>query len=258
MTADWYVRLVGFELRDLPWRTKRDLLAEIREHLAELPERTDLVERLGPPEQYAAELRSAAGLERRRGPIALLRARRPLSVTLTVAALVLIGLAIGAVEWVDGYQPIATGNTGYGPLGGHDSPAGDGQYVVFRQGKRFRFGMTIWNSGRYTVRVLGVGGVGIPVSYRLLISRPTEWKYGGMPGPFTPFRPFDLRPGEQRGLMFTGVYHEPCPARGGVIGWSGVPVRFRFLWRTTTVAVALPESLAFDFPKSSACPKPTR
>jgi hypothetical protein len=260
VSRDEYLSRVGYRLRDLPWGTRRDLLAEIRSHLDELPADTDLEARLGTPEDYAADLRSAAGLERRRGPIAFLRARRPRNLILLVLTLTAIGLAIGAVAWIDSYQPIATGNTSYGPLGSHRSPAGDGEYVVFHEGKRFRYGMTIWNTGRHTVRVVGVPELfGLPISYRLLMSAPTTFDRGGIPTPFTRFRPFDLKPGEQRGLIFAGVYHQPCRTRaaGLSIGWESVPVRFKFLWRTATVPVQLPENLAFVFRKSSLCPSAT-
>ena len=67
MTADDYLRSVSFQLNDLPWGQRQKLLAEIRAHLDELPPDTDLRVRLGTPEEYAADLRMAAGLERRRG-----------------------------------------------------------------------------------------------------------------------------------------------------------------------------------------------
>ena len=263
MTAGDYVRRVSFELSDLPWRMRQELLSELRGHLGELPDGTDLVERLGAPEEYAADLRSAAGLERRRGPIAFLRARRPRNLILIVLALTVIGLAIGAVAWIDSYQPLATGNTSYGPLHSVDSPAGDGVYVVFHQGKPFRYGMTIWNRGRFTVRVLGVADFfeghlgGLPASVRLLMSAPTTFDQGGIPAPYRRFHPFDLRPGEQRGLIFSGVYDLPCRDRGPGGGSDyllSLPVRFRFLWRTETVQVPLPERLAVSFPKEAACP----
>jgi hypothetical protein len=263
MTADDYLRRVELALRDLPWRMRRDLISELRSHLDELPSGASLGEQLGPPEDYAADLRSAAGLGRRRGVIAFLRARRPRNVILTVVLLTLIGLAIGAVAWVDSYQPLATGNTTYGPLRSHDSPSGDGVYVVFRQGEPFRYGMTIWNRGRFTVRVLGVPSFyrrhlgGLPAAVRLLMSAPTTFEYGGIPGPYKPFHPFDLRPGEQRGLIFSGVLHEPCRARGpggGSDFLEAIPVRYNFLWHTATVYVGLPERLAVYFPKQAACP----
>jgi hypothetical protein len=262
VTRDTYLDAVGFELRDLPWGMRRRLLAELGDHLAELPDGTDLVERLGLPQRYASELRTAAGLERRRGPVAFLRARRLRNLLLVAVALTVLGLGIGAVAWIDNYQPLATGNSGYVP-GAKSSPAGDGIYYVFRQGKRLRYGMTIWNRGRFTVRVLGVPDfykghvIGVPVSGRLLMSAPTNWAYGGIPTPYTPFRPFDLKPGEQRGLIFSGVYDQPCPNRpnpGGSVQWWGLPVRFSFLWRTTTVEIAFPQTVAFAYPKRSECP----
>ena len=255
MTRDEYVRNVGWSLGDLPWSTRRDLLRELRGHLEELPADSDLGAQLGSPEAYAEDLRTAAGLERRRGVLAFLRARRPRNLILLVLALTVIGLAVGAVVWIDSYQPIATGNSAYGPLGSHASPAGDGSYVVFRQGRRFRYGMTIWNTGRYTVRVLGVPRTfGLPISYRLLMSAPTTFDRAGIPEPYTRFRPFDLKPGEQRGLIFAGAYGEPCRNREtGSIDWVSIPVRFSFLWRTATVQVPLPERLAFVFRKTPAC-----
>jgi hypothetical protein len=262
VTRNAYLRSVGYWLRDLPWSTRRDLLAELGAHLDELPADTDFGAELGSPEAYAADMRAAAGLERRRGVIAFLRARRPRNLILFAVALAVIGLAIGVAVWVDSYQPIATGNTAYDPLGSRPSPAGDGIYVVFHQGKRFRYGMTIWNRGRYTVRVLGVPDFfrrhlsGLPASVRLLLSAPTTFERGGMPGPFTRFRPFDLKPGEQRGLVFTGVFDLPCRDRGPGGGSDfelSIPVRYRFLWHTATADIALPERLAVLFLKSSAC-----
>jgi uncharacterized membrane protein len=76
MIAEDYLRMVAFELRDLPWKMRRDIVSELRGHLDELPPGTDLGAQLGRPHEYAAELRSAAGLERRRGVIAFLRAPR--------------------------------------------------------------------------------------------------------------------------------------------------------------------------------------
>ncbi len=64
MTADDYVRMVSFELRDLPWRMRHDLVAELREHLAELPQGTNLSAQLGAPEStqpsYARRQASSA------------------------------------------------------------------------------------------------------------------------------------------------------------------------------------------------------
>jgi hypothetical protein len=55
VTADDYLRSVSFELGDLPWGQRQDLLTEIRAHLDELPAGTDLRARLGTPKEYAAD-----------------------------------------------------------------------------------------------------------------------------------------------------------------------------------------------------------
>jgi hypothetical protein len=52
-----YVTAVDNLLLDVPWRRRRELTADLQEHLREHPERIS-VER---PEDYAAELRAAAG-----------------------------------------------------------------------------------------------------------------------------------------------------------------------------------------------------
>ena len=156
MTRDEYVRHVDWWLRDLPWSTRQDLLAELRGHLDELPADTDFRAQLGTPETYAGDLRAAAGLERRRGLIAFLRARRPRNLILFVLALTVAGLAIGAVAWIDRYQPIVYGNATQFPPDSKPSPGQPGVTVVFRRGRPFLYGVTIRNSGRFPVRVLGV------------------------------------------------------------------------------------------------------
>jgi hypothetical protein len=251
VTRDEYLRRVGFSLSDLPWGMRRDLLAELRGHLDELPPGTDLRTQLGPPEEYAADLRSAAGLERRRGPIAFLRARRLRYVILTVIGLMLIGLAIGAVVWIDSYQPLAFGDGYQYPAGARGVPGVSGSSVVFRKGRPFTFGIQITNNGRYTVRILGVPYEPIhPWTAHLLMTRPN---YSGSVTPYERFRPFDLKPRQIVFLIYKGVYacHTGMGA-GGILTYSDFPVRYKFLWRTATTAIPLPENLAFVFRKS--CP----
>lgn len=231
---------------------RRDLVADLREHLAEVPS----LDELGTPQQYAAELRAAAGLGQRRGPVAFVRARRPRNLILTVLALTLAGLVVGAIVWVDGYQPLAA-DMGYGyPVGAVEDPSGLGQSVVFRQGHPFRLALDIENAGRFAVRVLGVSyGPGLmPFTARLVMSKPMKANTAGFPPPWTRFRPFDLRPGEARALMLKGVWAN-CK------GWNGggsrllldFPLRYSFLWRTGTADIRLPEPLAIVYPKGFRC-----
>jgi hypothetical protein len=263
VTANEYTREVERALRDLPWSQRRDLVADLRNHLTDLPPDTNLVERLGTPERYAADMRAAAGLERRRGPIAWLRARRPRSLVLVVLSLVVLALAIGGLVWIQDYQPLTTGNTWSSP-GAIDSPTGDGVYYVFHQGRRFRYGMTIANSGRFTVRVLDIPLVRVawPVRFRLLVSQPMTPDGGSPPGPWVPFHPFDLHPGEQRGIELSGRFNLPCSRRSDTAGlsegWDWIPVHYSFLWHMGTAEVPFPEPLSFVYRKNAAagCPGP--
>jgi HAAS domain-containing protein len=250
VTRDEYLRRVDYWLRDLPWGTRRDLLAEIRGHLDELPPNTDLRARLGTAEDYAAELRSAAGLERGRGVIAFLRARRPRTLILVVVALTVIGLAIGAVAWIDSYQPLAFAGGSYQPLGEKEVRGVSGAAVVFHNGRSFRYGFTVVNNGRFTVRLLGVPYPPyLPFTARLLTNGPSNPR-DFMSGPYRRFVPFDLRPGEMTLLLLRGVYACHSGTRPGpAISIDELPVRFSFLWRTTTIQIPLDGSLTFVFRK---------
>ena len=253
MTAEEYLRRVDFELRDLPWSMRRELLSELRAHLAELPAGTDLGT-LGTPEEYAADLRSAAGLERRHGLIAFLRARRPRNLALTFIALTIIGLAIGAIVWIDSYQPIGFAGSTQLPLHAKGVAGLEGEAVVVHPGRPFEFGITVQNTGPFTVRVLGVpySRLVLPFSGRLLMSGPQ--KEPGIEEPWKPFHPFDMKPGEIRWLVFKGAYDCRTMSPGGELTLVDFPVRFKFLWRTTTASIPLDEQLAFKMRQGAPCP----
>ncbi|HZT85322.1 MAG TPA: hypothetical protein VE984_07885 [Gaiellaceae bacterium] len=252
MTRDEYLSRVGFWLRDLPWSTRRDLMAGLRSHLAELPADTDLTG-LGTPEQYATELRSAAGLERRRGLIAFLRARRPRNLILAAIAFTVVGLAIGAVAWIDSYQPLVMGNAAQDPLDSKPSPGAAGVTVVFRKGRPFLYGVTIRNNGPFPVRILGIPRDNTDFfKARLFTNKPNP---GENERPLERFRPFDLHPGETRWLVLKGVYActTGMSAGGGAVGSDAIPVRFSFLWETKTAFVPVLNPLRIVFAKQG-CP----
>jgi hypothetical protein len=253
VTPDEYIREVGYWLNDLPWSMRRDLLAELRTHLDELPPGTDLRTELGPPQKYAGDLRSAAGLERRRGPIAFLRARRPRNLILIVLVLAVIELGIGAIVWIDRYQPLAFGDTYQFPAGAKSAPGLEGESVVFRKGRPFRLGVNVFNNGRFPVRVLGVPYWSwLPFSGRVMMSKPAKYT-GGVYKPFTRFHPFDLKPGKAVFLYLQGVYAcRSGTASGSSTGLNSFPVRYSFLWRTRTTYIPFGEDLAFVFKKG--CP----
>ncbi|MFI5914673.1 HAAS signaling domain-containing protein [Dactylosporangium sp. NPDC051541] len=65
LEIDYYLERVAAALADLPLDVREDLMEDLPAHFAEVLEEQggSLVERLGPPDAYAAELRAAAGIE---------------------------------------------------------------------------------------------------------------------------------------------------------------------------------------------------
>lgn len=254
MTADDYLRRVEHELRDLPWGTRRELVSELRAHLSEFPPDADLEARLGSPREYAADLCATAGLERREGAVAWVRARRPRNVTLALVALTVLVLAVAAGAWVQTYQPLAFRET---------ASAGGRVLAPSGRGRPFRLGVDVENNGRFTVRVLGVPDssgplAGLPLSARVMMSRNTGGPEECPPlpglthghcvlfrqpgGGYEPFQPFDLKPGQVRSVMLAGSYGN---CGGGTSQLTGIdlrnfPVRYSFLWKTATAQIPLP------------------
>jgi hypothetical protein len=252
--ADAYLRRLDAALSDLPWTVRRDLMVGLRSHLEELP--TDEASRLGTPEEYAAEMRMAAGLERRRGPIAFLRARRPRNLILTIVLFTVFGLAIGAVVWIDSYQPIAFAGGTQFPLDAKASRGQAGETVVFRKGHPFQYGIVIRNSGRFTVRVLGVPReVTDFYAGPLLMSKDTTPRMEERP--LEPFHAFDMRPGSFRWLVFKGVFACTTGARPPDLALTreDISIRYSFLWRNATASIPLEEPLTISFSKEG-CPPP--
>ena len=254
MNADADLRRVDAALSDLPWSVRRNLMAELKAHLQELP--ADEAARLGTPEEYATEMRTAAGLEHRRGPIAFLRARRPRNLILTVVLLTVIGLAIGSVVWIESYQPLAVdANAAQFPLTAKPSSGRPGETVVFRKGRPFQYGVVLGNYGRFTVRVLGVPrGVTDYYSGPLLMS--VDQSPRRSERPLEPFHPFDMKPGSYRWLVFKGVF--ACTTGAGPyvgVTREALPIRYSFLWRKATASIPLDDPLTITFPKEG-CPSP--
>ena len=248
MTKDEYLREVSWELRDLPWRKRRELVADLRGHLDEAP-----LDQLEPPRRYVAELREAAGLGRCHGPVAFLRARRPRNLVLVVVLLVVGALLGSAYAWVQSYQPLVMGSVSMVPLTSHTEAAGE-TVVTFHDGRPFRLGFSIRNDGGFAVRVLGVPLPGtLPFDTRLFVSRPL-YHLRNVPGPLAPFRPFDLQPGEERMLVLRGTFaHCQDYAGSTQIGLSSMPVRSRLLWRTQSIDLPLQSTLIIRVPPGRRC-----
>jgi hypothetical protein len=249
VTKQQYLHEVELELRDLPWKVRRDLVADLDGHLDELS-----VDHLGPPRAYAEELRASAGLERRRGVVAYLRARRPRNLAIVTVLLLVAALLASALAWVESYQPLATGNYGITVPQPHVGAAGE-ESVTFHDGKPFELGFSVENRGEFTVRVVdGPTFSGAePFSARLYVSRsPAQPRV--VPGPLMPFRPFALPPGAQRMLFLKGVFSHCVDWTGpSSFGIDSLPVTFSFLWRTDTVRIPLSSRLVIQIPPGRRC-----
>lgn len=247
MTKGDYLRQVEWQLRDLPWRRRQQLIADLRAHLEEVP--LDQLDRPRPMRRSC----ESAGLGRPRGPIAYVQARRPRNLAVVAVLLVLVALLASGFAWVQSYQPLATGSYGLSPSGSLTGATGE-TVVTFRDGRPFRFGFSVRNDGGFAVRVLGVPLTGInPFSTRLFVSRSLTRAHT-IPGPTTPFRPFDLEPGEERMLILRGVYAHCRDFAGETQTESrSFPVRFSFLWRTETATLVISDPLVIRVPAGRRC-----
>jgi hypothetical protein len=205
-----------------------------------------------------------------------------------VGGLLILIAALVAVFWVRSYQPIAfapaqvlsadslntVGEGGHGALVGYSDGIG-GPNRPF-------FGVTLENTGSFTVHVLGIGkyAPSLPLfrgwSTRLLMAqgqfvqrvihtapatevskgtttvekgsviRQSVWK----PRRLRPFQPIDLAPGQAVMIVLRGVWHMDChPVPPGATTSSvSFPVQYSFLWKTTTVQLPLPSGLTIDPP----------
>jgi hypothetical protein len=249
VTRREYLREVERRLRDVPWKRRKELLAKLAAHLDETP-----ADQLDAPLAYAAELRASARLPRRRGVIAFLRARRPRNLVIVGMLLVVVALLASGLVWVSSYQPIVRGNSGLDP------PVSQRQttetLATFRDGKPFLFGMTVRNDGAFTIRVEDVPLVERPAvqpfSGRIMMS--SVLKHDSIYPPYMPFRPFDLKPGQERLLYFTGRYANCRDFAGNSeFVMDSLPVTFTFLWNRQTVRLPLFEPVVIQVPAGRRC-----
>ncbi len=151
-----YLDAVRQELIDVPWSSRTDLLATVRERLAELPEGMVPDRELGPPRDYARGLREGAGLApRSRLPWALLRGMRPRTLMLSVAALVVAAAFVTGLVYRAHYQPLsASASFGYSNADVISDPLVTGTELYrYAPGKVIVTGIDVHNSGWATVRV---------------------------------------------------------------------------------------------------------
>lgn len=253
----------------------------IRQAVAEKPpadrdEMLALLAHVGDPAEIAAAAQDPADAPPPR------RRRRRLRIALVVLA-ILIALAAGTAAFAQTYQPLAFAaadvltpnsvNT-YGE-GGHGAWIGYHRGVGQRAYYHPFFGVAFQNTGHFTVRVLGLGEYAplLPVlrgwDTQLLMARGRfvdratrvpavrtgkrsvehgyviqrrVWKRG----PLQAFRPVDLAPGQIVMLVLWGHSSPNChirPYTGQTVPPQAFPVKYSFLWRTTTTHIALPSGL---------------
>src|SRR5205807_9222524 len=122
--------------------------------------------------------------------------------------------------------------------------------LVFHDGERFEFALTMRNDGPIGVTVTGVGGgtegtvVPFVQTHVLLADRSGEYMYDISPGHRHRFRSFSLAPGAKRLVMVRGVL-EHCSswARGSSTDLSGLPVTYRVFGVTRHTFVFLRASV---------------
>jgi hypothetical protein len=281
-----YLERLSKAAHGLPRSRRRELLGEIELHirmaLARTPcatgeEMATLLDQVGDPADIAAAAHDQDD-ERTERRFGHKRGRRPRRLMAILVALAVIGLALAAAGWTQTYQPLAFAPADVlTPASVNTYGEGDhGAWVGYRTGigggpNRPFFGVTIQNTGPFTVRVVGMGeyGPALPVlrgwSSRLLMAqgrfvqeplgasthpvrdtsghvvRRRAWKRG----PLEPFHPVNLGPGQIVMIAFEGVWHMDCHpvAVGTTTPPRSFPVRYSFLWRTNTTQIPIPGGL---------------
>jgi hypothetical protein len=246
VSHDEYLAEVEGCLTDLPWRARKRLVADLRVHLGEIPAGENLVARLGSPQSFAAELRGAAGLPPRRGPVAFLRARRPRNLVIALVVLA-VAASIGVgVAWARSYQPLTSGSTSLGPIPSHQGAVGE-TIAAYRDGKPFQIGFSVRNDGRFAIRIVSipVDGLAGPFTARAYVV-PSETDDAARA---VPFRPFTLEPHHERLIVLRGTYnHCHSFVSGGSITILSLPIRAQFALWTRTVSIALADPLEIRMP----------
>lgn len=259
--AGRYASAVARHLRHLPRAQRRRLVADVRTHLLELPV-GQLEERLGPPRTYAAELLRSSGLPEPHGFRHWLR-RVPLLWKIAASLLLLLAVA-GTVAgiWVNGYEPLATGGASFTPGILPDPDLGEHANVLvdYQHDARYQFGFSIVNNGRFAVDIVDfplADDETFPFVVEQVLVDPPH-RYGDPDA--TPFHPFTLQPGEDRGFTFRGVLaHCDSWEHGSTAALESVAVEFRFFGITKTHGIPLwrPIAMRMPGPATSQCPDPS-
>lgn len=259
--ADAYAAAVAFYLRDIRRAQRLRLVADLRQHLAEMPAADDFTASLGPPRQYAAELRSSNGIEPARG-LARLRRFGPvwwISATLAVAV---VTFAVVAGVWLARYQPLQLGMWESVPGKGVDYVFGDNANIVadYQDGVQYQFAVSVHNNGPLDVEITGAPlrdfMVGPVLIYEMRLDAPHKY---GVGEEAAPFHAFTLRANDERGLVFRGVLTK-CDLMpdGGASVLDSFEIRYRVFGidKSQTITLRNPAAIRMPGAASSHCPLP--
>lgn len=235
---------VGKHFRDVSWRERQTILADLTAHLDEtnVAENTWEVrtEHVGRPDEYALQLRKDLGvgttldsLERARRFNA--RHIRPRTKVLVAFTVLLISAAIGALSRIANYQPLTFGNRT--TCCGVHLRAGNASEEQFTwvQGGEFYVGTWITNTGSFALRVTDIAAPADAAisndswpwdNWRITLS--TDEQMPIPRGHDRPFLPFMLASGAHQ-LMFIRRDFDTCRSQfmaGTSIGLNSVNVKF--------------------------------
>lgn len=158
--AGWYYGTVADSVDDIPWRERQRILDTLADRLGALGPDDSPTSELGPPEDYAAQVRAAAGATTERGgSFARLRASRTRTkVLLGAAAFLVVVLVAGAVSALR-YQPLRAEGTAEAVDPGlvvQDAGGVQGLTVRFQPGGQILVRYSLTNSGLVDVNIDGI------------------------------------------------------------------------------------------------------
>jgi hypothetical protein len=197
----------------------------------------------------------------------MMRAMRRRWAILIIAAVVVVGLLIGARAWVRGQDYVTHGSTSRVPLQARvvedeDAAPDEPQEIAivpYRDGARVVYGVSLRNDGPLSVEVKRVATPERP-DESFFLFRTVEVRMGETSQPGTaapePFRPFSLGPDEERYLEVEGVL-EDCEynAPGSSTLISAQFVDFEVLGQSLEAEVTLPTTIEFRFARRAQCPR---
>ena len=193
--------------------------------------------------------------------------RRRLLLLLPIGIVIGLGIVVpgGGFGLVKDYHPLERGSTSgtdFTPLPA-PQPANRERprlLAAYRDGGEMRFGFSVRNAGRMTVRIEGIKGVP-PPSYWVGLLWPFEVRYvpdavrGWRWTDARPFKPFDLTPGNEAVFVMRAWMRSCEFSSAGVANYySSENIRYSVLGVAAEQSVDLAEDIGVVSPED--CPNP--